>query len=114
MFVSSLVNIVKNGKFIGFGGVVGNVINSGSFDLWLVVLGNILMIGGNYIGNNGMLFINIVLDDSFFVIDKLVIKGDVFGKIWVVVMNVGGLGVNMLNSIEVIYVDGNVVNVEFI
>ncbi|AJG11413.1 autotransporter outer membrane beta-barrel domain-containing protein [Escherichia coli] len=114
MLASSLVNIAKNGKLTGFGGVVGNVTNSGSLDLRSAAPGNILTIGGNYTGNNGTLLINTVLDDSSSATDKLVIKGDASGKTRVAVTNVGGSGANTLNSIEVIHVDGNAANAEFI
>ncbi|MEI9141777.1 autotransporter outer membrane beta-barrel domain-containing protein, partial [Pseudomonas aeruginosa] len=90
MLASSLVNIAKNGKLTGFGGVVGNVTNSGSLDLRSAAPGNILTIGGNYTGNNGTLLINTVLDDSSSATDKLVIKGDASGKTRVAVTNVGG------------------------
>lgn len=114
MLASSLVNIAKNGNLTGFGGVVGNVTNSGSLDLRSEVPGNVLTIGGNYTGNNGTLLINTVLDDSSSATDKLVIKGDASGKTRVAVTNVGGSGAKTLNSIEVIHVDGNAANAEFI
>jgi len=114
MLASSLVNIAKNGNLTGFGGVVGNVTNSGSLDLRSEAPGNVLTIGGNYTGNNGTLLINTMLDDSSSATDKLVIKGDASGKTRVAVTNVGGSGANALNSIEIIHVDGNAANAEFI
>ncbi|HGE9187501.1 autotransporter outer membrane beta-barrel domain-containing protein [Escherichia coli] len=112
--VSRQVNIAKNGRLTGFGGVVGNVTNSGTLDLRSEAPGNVLSIGGNYTGNNGTLLINTVLDDSSSATDKLVIKGEASGQTRVAVTNVGGSDANTLNSIEVIHVDGNATNAEFI
>lgn len=114
MFGSNQVIVEEQGKFFGFGGVVGNLSNSGIVDFIIYMLGNILIVGGNYIGRNGFIFFQIEIGGDNLKIDCLVIKGNVSGCICVVVTQVGGIGVETLNGIEVIYVSGNVDNVEFI
>ncbi|MGV6421712.1 autotransporter-associated beta strand repeat-containing protein, partial [Escherichia coli] len=64
MLASSQVNIAENGTLSGFGGVSGNVTNSGTLDLRADAPGNVLTVGGNYTGNNGTLLMNTVLGDD--------------------------------------------------
>ncbi|EFI2994008.1 autotransporter outer membrane beta-barrel domain-containing protein, partial [Escherichia coli] len=64
MLASSQVNIAKDGILTGFGGVSGNVTNSGALDLRADAPGNVLTVGGNYTGNNGTLLMNTVLGDD--------------------------------------------------
>ncbi|EKM1661634.1 TPA: autotransporter outer membrane beta-barrel domain-containing protein [Escherichia coli] len=114
MLASSQVNIAKNGILTGFGGVTGNVTNSGTFDLKADATGNVLTVGGNYTGNNGTLLMNTVLGDDSSVTDKLVIKGDASGLTHLKITNAGGTGAQTLNGIELIHVDGNAGKAEFV
>ncbi|EHT4172674.1 autotransporter outer membrane beta-barrel domain-containing protein [Escherichia coli] len=114
MLASSQVNIAKDGILTGFGGVSGNVTNSGALDLRADAPGNVLTVGGNYTGNNGTLLMNTVLGDDSSVTDKLVIKGDASGQTRVAVTNAGGTGAQTLNGIELIHVDGNADSAEFV
>ncbi|HGE5941060.1 TPA: autotransporter outer membrane beta-barrel domain-containing protein [Escherichia coli] len=114
MLASNQVNIAKDGILTGFGGVSGNVTNSGTFDLRADAPGNVLTVGGNYTGNNGTLLMNTVLGDDTSATDKLVIKGDASGQTRVAVTNAGGTGAQTLNGIELIHVDGNADSAEFV
>ncbi|HHL8511338.1 TPA: autotransporter outer membrane beta-barrel domain-containing protein [Escherichia coli] len=114
MLASSQVNIAKDGILTGFGGVSGNVTNSGTLDLRADAPGNVLTVGGNYTGNNGTLLMNTVLGDDSSATDKLVIKGDASGQTRVEVTKAGGTGAQTLNGIELIHVDGNAGSAEFV
>ncbi|EAT8443863.1 autotransporter outer membrane beta-barrel domain-containing protein [Salmonella enterica subsp. enterica serovar Bonariensis] len=114
MLASSQVNIAKDGILTGFGGVTGNVTNSGTLDLRADAPGNVLTVGGNYTGNNGTLLMNTVLGDDSSATDKLVIKGDASGQTRVAVTNAGGTGAQTLNGIELVHVDGNADSAEFV
>ncbi|QST30959.1 autotransporter outer membrane beta-barrel domain-containing protein (plasmid) [Escherichia albertii] len=114
MLASSQVNIAKDGILTGFGGVSGNVTNSGTLDLRADAPGNVLTVGGNYTGNNGTLLMNTVLGDDSSATDKLLIKGDASGQTRVAVTNAGGTGAQTLNGIELIHVDGNADSAEFV
>lgn len=114
MLASSQVNIAENGTLSGFGGVTGNVTNSGTLDLRADAPGNVLTVGGNYTGNNGTLLMNTVLGDDSSATDKLVIKGDASGQTRVEVTKAGGTGAQTLNGIELIHVDGNADSAEFV
>ncbi|HFT5322418.1 TPA: autotransporter outer membrane beta-barrel domain-containing protein [Escherichia coli] len=114
MLASSQVNITENGTLSGYGGVAGNVTNSGTLDLRADAPGNVLTVGGNYTGNNGTLLMNTVLGDDTSATDKLVIKGDASGQTRVAVTHAGGTGAQTLNGIELIHVDGNADSAEFV
>ncbi|HAW0837515.1 TPA: autotransporter outer membrane beta-barrel domain-containing protein, partial [Escherichia coli] len=114
MLASSQVNIAKDGILTGFGGVSGNVTNSGTLDLRADAPGNVLTVSGNYTGNNGTLLMNTVLGDDSSATDKLVIKGDASGQTRVEVTKAGGTGAQTLNGIELIHVDGNADSAEFV
>ena len=114
MLASSQVNITENGTLSGYGGVAGNVTNSGTLDLRADAPGNVLTVVGNYTGNNGTLLMNTVLGDDSSATDKLVIKGDASGQTRVAVTNAGGTGAQTLNGIELIHVDGNADSAEFV
>ncbi|WP_010342679.1 autotransporter outer membrane beta-barrel domain-containing protein [Escherichia albertii] len=114
MLANSQVTIADKGTLSGSGGVAGNLTNSGTLDLRAGIPGNVLTVGGNYTGNNGILLMNTVLGDDHSVTDKLVIKGDASGQTRVAVTNAGGTGAQTLNGIELIHVDGNAGSAEFI
>lgn len=70
-------------------------------------VGNRLIIGGNYSGQNGQLVFNAVLEGDDSQTDKLVVKGDSFGTTFVKVNNIRGTGKKTLNGIELIEVSGD-------
>ncbi|PTT52445.1 autotransporter outer membrane beta-barrel domain-containing protein [Aeromonas sp. HMWF014] len=72
-----------------------------------------LTITGDYIGNNGTLYMSTVLGDDTSNTDKLVVEGDTSGSSRVKINNAGGMGAQTVNGIEVIQVQG-VSNGEFI
>ncbi|MDD8654350.1 autotransporter outer membrane beta-barrel domain-containing protein [Escherichia coli] len=114
LLTNSEVNIARQGILSGFGGVSGNVTNSGTLDLRADAPGNVLTVGGNYTGNNGTLLMNTVLGDDSSATDKLVIKGDASGQTRVEVTKAGGTGAQTLNGIELIHVEGNADSAEFV
>ncbi|WP_110915614.1 autotransporter outer membrane beta-barrel domain-containing protein [Enterobacter roggenkampii] len=132
---SQLVNVQKDGRLSGFGGVAGNIDNKGTLlagdsnrpavspitftiggdlinsgNIWTgssgSTAGNQLVVNGNYQGSGGHLHLNTALNDDNSVTDKLVVKGNTSGTTGVSVTNAGGSGAQTLNGIEVIHVDG--------
>ncbi len=69
--------------------------------------GAILSITGDYIGNDGLLNFNTVLNDDTSATDKLVVNGNTSGTTLVSVTNAGGSGAATLNGIELIQVNGS-------
>ncbi|MDF3831343.1 MULTISPECIES: autotransporter outer membrane beta-barrel domain-containing protein, partial [unclassified Pseudocitrobacter] len=69
--------------------------------------GNQLVVNGNYTGNNGLMAFNTELGDDQSATDKLTVKGDTAGNTRVQVNNVGGLGAQTTNGIELVNVGGN-------
>ncbi|KAA1048560.1 autotransporter outer membrane beta-barrel domain-containing protein [Pseudocitrobacter sp. 73] len=69
--------------------------------------GNQLVVNGNYTGNNGLMAFNTELGDDQSATDKLMVKGDTAGNTRVQVNNVGGLGAQTTNGIELVNVGGN-------
>lgn len=116
MLASSQVNIAEQGTLSGFGGVAGNLTNSGTIVTGVKgqQAGNVLTVGGNYTGNNGLLLMNTVLEDDNSATDKLIIKGNATGYTRVAVTNAGGAGAQTLNGIELIRVDGNADSANFV
>lgn len=114
MLANSQVTIAQQGTLSGSGGVAGNVTNSGTLDLRADAPGNVLTIGGNYTGNNGLLLMNTALGNDSSATDKLIIKGNASSQTRVVVINAGGTGAQTLNGIELIHVDGNADSAAFI
>ncbi|EHN6806663.1 autotransporter outer membrane beta-barrel domain-containing protein [Salmonella enterica] len=132
---SHQVNIGKDGRLSGFGGVAGNIANQGTLligddvsaasspvsftvggnltnggDIWTGSkgkdAGNQLVVNGNYQGDGGHLHLNTALNDDNSVTDKLIVKGNTSGTTGVSVTNAGGSGAQTINGIEVIHVDG--------
>lgn len=51
------------------------------------------IINEDYVGNGGKLVFNIVFNDDDFEMDRLQVFGNILGNIFVVVNNIGGVGV---------------------
>ncbi|HDW7094477.1 TPA: autotransporter outer membrane beta-barrel domain-containing protein [Yersinia enterocolitica] len=84
---------------------VNNLVNAGVINL-NGAPGTTLTVTGDYIGNNGLLNFNTVLNDDTSATDKLVVNGNTSGTSFVSVNNVGGIGMATLNGIELIQVNG--------
>ncbi|HFT5241700.1 TPA: autotransporter outer membrane beta-barrel domain-containing protein [Yersinia enterocolitica] len=84
---------------------VNNLVNAGVISL-NGAPGTTLMVTGDYIGDNGLLNFNTVLNDDTSATDKLVVNGNTSGTSFVSVNNVGGIGMATLNGIELIQVNG--------
>lgn len=69
--------------------------------------GNVLTVNGNYTGNNGLITFNATLGGDNSPTDKMNVKGDTQGNTRVRVDNIGGVGAQTVNGIEIIEVGGN-------
>lgn len=69
--------------------------------------GNVLTVNGNYTGNNGLMTFNATLGSDNSPTDKMNVKGDTQGNTRVRVNNIGGVGAQTVNGIELIEVGGN-------
>ncbi|EEW8523237.1 autotransporter outer membrane beta-barrel domain-containing protein [Escherichia coli] len=69
--------------------------------------GNVLTVNGNYNGNNGLMTFNATLGGDNSPTDKMNVKGDTQGNTRVRVDNIGGVGAQTVNGIELIEVGGN-------
>ena len=74
---------------------------------------NTLTINGDYTSKNGHIYFSGILGDDDSSVDKLIVKGNTDGKTFVTVKDIGGVGAQTLNGIEIIHVDGQS-NGEFI
>lgn len=99
------VIFIFNGDLVNMGMIVSGSIFS--------MLGNMFYVDGNYIGNGGLFYLNIVLGDDDLVIDKLVIIGDVFCIIDLYINGIGD-GVQIINGIEVVDVGGVLISDVFV
>ncbi|HEN3481026.1 TPA: autotransporter outer membrane beta-barrel domain-containing protein [Yersinia enterocolitica] len=92
-------NLTKNSD-------IASITNSGSINFMNPIPGDVLVIHGDYIGNNGSLRFNTQLGDDNSSTDKIVIEGNTSGITNVSVNNAGGQGAETLNGIEIIQVNG--------
>lgn len=67
----------------------------------------ILTVEGNYTGNDGLIVMNTELGGDDSQTDKLIVHGDTVGNTTVAVHNVGGVGKQTDNGIELVHVDGS-------
>ena len=84
----------------------GNMTNSGTLQLAGGQSGNTYIITGDYTGDNGTVVINSELGNDESLTDKLVIQGNSYGQSSLTVNNIGGMGAETLQGMEVISVDG--------
>lgn len=87
--------------------VNGNFTNSGTLQMGGSEIGNTLTITGNYQGNNGEIMVNGALAGDDSPIDHIAIGGDSLGSSSLTVNNIGGIGAQTLQGIEVISVAGD-------
>ncbi|WP_240651656.1 autotransporter outer membrane beta-barrel domain-containing protein [Serratia microhaemolytica] len=84
----------------------GAVSNSGIISMANGRAGDTTVINGDYIGSNGTLLFDVQLDGDDSLSDQLVINGNLYGSSSVSVSNIGGVGAEVLNGIELIRVTG--------
>jgi autotransporter family porin len=87
--------------------ITGDLTNAGLIKLDNGKPGNMLAIGGNYHGRNGLLSLSARLGGDDSASDRLVIEGSTSGTTQVTVINTGGIGAPTLNGIELIRVNGD-------
>ncbi|CAK7009763.1 autotransporter outer membrane beta-barrel domain-containing protein [Saezia sanguinis] len=94
----------------------GSVHNAGTLTIGHgAVAGDILNIGGGYVGNSGVLSLNAVLaGDTTSITDKLVINGNASGTTYVNVNSMGGLGGQTVEGIQIIDVIGTSTDTAFV
>ncbi|WP_436286856.1 autotransporter outer membrane beta-barrel domain-containing protein, partial [Yersinia frederiksenii] len=111
-------SVLNNGTIIAANGTVTDPVqtttfnNVGTFTHAGVLTmangraGDITVINGDYVGKDGSLWLDTVLDDDSATTDKLVINGNTSGNTRVRGDNLGGTGAQTLNGIELIQVNG--------
>ncbi|WP_437616150.1 autotransporter outer membrane beta-barrel domain-containing protein [Erwinia sp. V71] len=84
--------------------LIGDTINNGSIILnsCSACAGYSLTIDGDYVGNDGILYLGTVLGDDSSLTDKLIITGHASGTTSVVVTNENGSGAETVEGIEII------------
>lgn len=86
--------------------VSGDVGNAGVITLQDAAAGDVMTIGGNYVGTDGRLRIDTVLGADDAKTDRLHIAGDTAGTTRLLVNNVNGTGAPTAEGIRVIGIDG--------
>ncbi|HEY4292128.1 autotransporter outer membrane beta-barrel domain-containing protein [Luteibacter sp.] len=102
--ITSPVMVNAAGTLGGVGTIHGDVTNAGT-----VAPGNLigtLTVNGNYIGQGGTLAIEANLDGDASAADRLIVTGDTSGTTNVKVTKVGGTGVQTIDGIKIIDVQG--------
>lgn len=89
----------------GFNQTLARLDNAGSVSL-SGAPGTVLTVNGDYIGSNGILNVNTVLNDDSSATDKLIVNGNTSGSTLVSVTNAGGIGAATLNGIQLVQVNG--------
>ena len=84
----------------------GQLINNGEIRMSSATPASILLVGGNYIGNNGLLTLSTTLGEDNSATDKLVVLGSTAGATRVAINNAGGMGAQTTNGIEIVQVGG--------
>ncbi|WP_202303742.1 autotransporter family protein [Dryocola clanedunensis] len=126
------VNIDAGAASLNAGTINGNVINNGTLGAWNTVnagaasdgiingsltnngtlnlagseVGNTITINGNYTGNDGKVVLSGALADDTSKVDHIAIVGDSLGTSGLTVKNVGGMGAQTLQGIELVSVTG--------
>ncbi|MFE4110462.1 autotransporter outer membrane beta-barrel domain-containing protein [Kosakonia sp. YIM B13611] len=89
----------------------GNLNNTGTVQIGAATSGkapgNQLVVKGDYQGSNGVINFNTVLADDSAATETLRVEGDTSGTTKVSVNNVGGMGKQTLNGIQLIQVNGH-------
>jgi len=107
------VAIDATSRFTGTGGgagvyaITGNLTNAGIVSTQDGAVGDVLTVGGNYVGQGGQLLLDAVLDDGSGGHDRLLVNGDFTGTSTVDIANVGGTGaLTTGDGIKLVQVDG--------
>ena len=95
--------------------ISGSVYNSGVITLGNQFAGDRLTIAGDYIGDDGKLIFDTVVQDSDSPTDRLFVQGNVSGSTFIEINNIDGLGADTSNTngIELVHVDGSSSNDAF-
>lgn len=102
-------SVINNGLLTAKTTIGGNLENGGTVQMNSEggKPGNVLTVNGNYTGNNGLMTFNATLGGDNSPTDKMNVKGDTQGNTRVRVDNIGGVGAQTVNGIELIEVGGN-------
>lgn len=105
--VLSLDNYDQTISSLNNGGLVSLSVGGASVTRSTSQLGTLLTISGNYIGEGGTILFDTALGDDNSATDKVIIEGQASGKTYVAINNVGGLGAETINGIEIITTQGS-------
>ena len=92
---SDVTTYTLKGTVNNNGGIIDLSSAGGSFDTFTI--------DGNYNGNNGYVIFDTQLNDDTSGTDKLIITGNTSGNTKVKVNNIGGMGAQTLEGIELIF-----------
>lgn len=84
----------------------GDVANAGTITTVDDAVGDVVIIGGNYYGNGGQMFLDVALGDDNSRTDMVIVNGETSGTTNVGVNNVGGTGAQTSEGIRIIEVNG--------
>ena len=118
-FSSASSFTVNSGSILdanGFNNTISSLNNKGlvaTNDLGSSV-GTELTINGDYIGNNGILVLNTVLNDDYSQTDKLIINGNATGSTQLKIKNILGNGAQTIDGIKIIETGSSEKNAFFI
>lgn len=110
--LESNVTINQDATFGGYGSVKGDVINKGTLAIASAAPGmsgemSNFTINGNYTGEGGNLVLNMALNgDADTTGSNLIITGDTSGSTSVTINNIGGMGGEAIEGVQVIEVEG--------
>lgn len=97
---------IGTGAGTGIYSFSGDATNAGTITTADDAAGDLLLIGGNYVGNGGQILFDVVLGDDTSKTDMAVINGNTSGTTNVGVNNVGGTGAATNEGIRIIEVNG--------
>ncbi|WP_420043093.1 autotransporter outer membrane beta-barrel domain-containing protein [Agrobacterium tumefaciens] len=106
MTIDSTSTFVGTGNGTGVYSFSGDVANAGTITTVDDVVGDAVIIGGNYSGNGGQMLFDVALGDDNSKTDMLIVNGDTSGTTNVGVNNVDGTGAQTSEGIRIIEVNG--------
>jgi outer membrane autotransporter protein len=106
MTIDATSIFVGTGDGIGVYSFSGDVTNAGTITTVDNAVGDIVTIGGNYVGDGGQMLFDVTLGDDSSRTDMVVINGDTSGTTNVGINNVGGTGAQTNEGIRIIEING--------
>lgn len=104
--IGGSVDIGSGATLKGMGTIEGDISSQGTIDIGLGDILGSMAIAGNYTATDGIVQLKTQLGDDNALSDKLAITGNAEGNTRVKVTNLGGLGAQTINGINIIEVGG--------